>query len=340
MRNKARALYLGGGAVIATTALILSILALVPSGGTSAQDPFAGHEKVTKKDFNGDGLIDTLRRFSEGGSGFGGDFVILKDGKTGEEYAYNNWGSYGQFLRLIPFDNRLAKPESKGFKEALGQALFMDIPLGPLESSLAWLVDAYSKSVTDPDAPLFSQKIHFQPRWTEGEVLPPASYYLVTSDETLFRNYPIYQEDNPEYDSAHRQGWLVYYSDNHQAFEPVFASGDVRIFKSAHGVVVSEDGRSCWVFINDEVLADGPPKLRWPSIGKVLLSGGLIFIHHTGGVEHLFVVDYRKGVAGRLKEELFPGAGGDFDVRDGHMIVRKGTAEITIDLAALKENLK
>jgi len=340
MRIKAKSRFIVGYPPVVLLGMALGLLVCRPSEGTSAHDPFTGQEKVTKEDFNKDGFIDTLTRLPDGGSGFGGDFVILKDGKTGEEYAYNNWGSYGQFLRLIPFDNRLAKPESKGFKEALGQALFMDIPLGPLESSLAWLVDAYSKSVTDPDAPLFSQKIHFQPRWTEGEVLPPASYYLVTSDETLFRNYPIYQEDNPEYDSAHRQGWLVYYSDNHQAFEPVFASGDVRIFKSAHGVVVSEDGRSCWVFINDEVLADGPPKLRWPSIGKVLLSGGLIFIHHTGGVEHLFVVDYRKGVAGRLKEELFPGSGGDFDVRDGHMIVRKGTAEKTIDLAALKENLK
>jgi len=326
-------------------AVVFSVLALPlllrkPSNGMPVQDPFPGQEKVTKKDFNGDGFVDTLTCLSEGGSGFGGEFVSLKDGRTGKTYAYNNWGSYGQFLRLIPFDDRLAKPESKGFKEALEQALFMDIPLGRLENSLSWLVDAYSKSVTDPDAPLFSQKIHFQPRWTEGEVLPPASYYLVTSDESLFRSYPIYQEDNPAYDSAHRQGWLVYYADNHQAFEPAFASGEVRIFKSAHGVVVREGGRSCWIFVNDEVLADGPPKLRWPSISKVVLSEGLIFIHHAGGIEHLYAVDYHRGVVGRLREDIFPGSGGDFDVRDGRLTIRHGSKQETVSLDALKGGLK
>jgi hypothetical protein len=340
LRNKARTLLLGGGTVIAKTALILGLLVLASSAGMMAHSSSRGQEEVKKKDFNGDGFVDTLTCLSEGGSGFGGDFVTLKDGKTGEEYAYNNWGSYGQFLRLIPFDDRLASHENRGFREALEQALFKDIQLGPLENSLAWLVDAYSKSVTDPDASLFSQKIHFQLRWTEGEVLPPASYYLVTSDETLFRSCPIYQEDNSVYDAAHRQGWLVYYADSHQDLELAFASGDVRVFKSAHGVVVSEGGRSSWVFVNDEVLADGPPKLRWPSISKVVLSEGLIFIHHAGGIEHLYVVDYHRGVVGRLREDIFPGSGGDFDVRDGHMIVRKGTAEKTIDLAALKESLK
>ena len=340
MRIKAKSRFIVGYPPVVLLGMALGLLVCRPSEGTSAHDPFTGQEKVTKEDFNKDGFIDTLTRLPDGGSGFGGDFVILKDGKTGEEYAYNNWGSYGQFLRLIPFDDRLAKPEYKGFKEALEQALFTDIPLGRLENSLSWLVDAYSKSVTDPDAPLFSQKIYFQPRWTEGAVVPPRPYYLVTSDEALFLGYPIYQEDNPAYDSVHQQGWLVYHADNHQALESASASGDVRIFKSAHSVVVSEGGRSSWVFVNDEVLTDGPPKLRWPSISKVVLSEGLIFIHHAGGIEHLYVVDYHRGVAGRLREGLFPGSGVDFDVRDGRLIVRGGTKTETIELEILKGDLK
>lgn len=321
---------------------ILAACLAGPGGGCvhGAWTPNAGQERSINKDFNGDGLLDALTIRPDAGSGFGGDFVTLKDGKTGRTFAYNTWGSYGQFLRLIPFDDELMKPENKGFKEELERALFPGIQQGTIENSLAWLIDAYSKSVTDPDAPLFSQKIHYQPRWVEDEAVLPVSYYCVTADETLFRSYPIFQEDNPAYDPTRRQGWLVYYADNHQALEPAFASGDVRIFMSAHGVLVSEGGRSCWVFINDEVLTDGPAKLRWPSIKKVRVSDGLVFIQHAGKEDHLFVVDYRTGVAGRFKSELFPVAGGEFEVMDGRLILHGGAKAGPLGFDTIRGSLR
>jgi hypothetical protein len=319
-------------------------LALSGLGGDPGPlGPAMGQEKLTKQDFNGDGVVDMLTILAEGGSGFGGDFVTLKDGKTGRTFAYNTRGSYGQFLRLIPFDDELMKPKNKGFKAALEGALFSEIPQGIIDSSLAWLVDAYSRSVQEserPDDPLFTQKIRFEPRWAEGEIGPPVSYYLVTSDEALLRSYPIRQEDNPEFDSSHRQAWLVYYGHNHAAWESVPASGEVRVFKSAHGVVVSEGGRTCWAFVNDEVFADGPAKLRWPSIKDVRLSDGLLFIHHAGSEEHLYVVDYRAGVAGRLNPVLFPASGGSFEVRDRRLLLRGGPKTGAVDIGAIKTSLK
>ena len=60
MRNKARALFLGGGAAIAKSGLILGILFLMPSDGMMAHSSSPGQEEVTKKDFSGDRFIDTL----------------------------------------------------------------------------------------------------------------------------------------------------------------------------------------------------------------------------------------------------------------------------------------
>jgi hypothetical protein len=331
-----------------STALVGSVLAaalaLIGLGGyTGARGPFLGQENVVNRDFNADGIVDILTTRADGGSGFGGDFVALKDGKTGRTFAYNTWGSYGQFLRIIPFEDDLMKPENSGFKAALEGALFSEIPRGDIDRSLAWLIDAYSHPVEEPEAegnPLFSQKIRFEPRWTEGPPAPPTSYYIVTSDETLLRGYPIYQEDNPAADSAHRQAWLVYYGKNHATLEPKPAAGDVRVFLSAHGVAVSEGGRSCWVFVNDEVLTAGPAKLRWRSIKSVLLSDGLVFIHHTGAADHLFVVDFRNGVAGRLNPALFPPSGGEFDVREGRLFLRGGAESGPVDLDTIKTSLK
>jgi hypothetical protein len=321
----------------------LSLLTYAPADGVSAQDPPAGQEKVTKEDFNGDGVADTLTCLADGGSGSGGDFATLTDGKTGKAYSYNTFGSYGQFLRLIPYNNALLTPKYQGFREALEGALFPGIPAGRIESSLAWLVDAYSRPPKEIDGPgkaLFSQKIRFQPVWTEGEAVLPGSYYCSTSVEALFRRFPVVGENNPSYDAEHRQGWLVYYASNHGSLELVHDSEGFRVFKSAHGVVVSRDGRHCWVFVNDGALTDGPQKLRWPSVRKVLVSEELVFIGHAGAEEGLFVVDPRDGVAGRLRRDLFPGAGGDFDVRDGRLVVRTGAGSKSLRLDKIKEGLK
>ena len=330
-------------AVLALSVLAAGLSVSGPASDTTGHGPSGGQEKIIKRDFDGDGFLDTLTAMVDGGSGFGGDFVTLKDGRTGRTFAYSSWRSYGRFLRLIPFDDDLMKPENKGFRTALEEALFPGIPQGPIENSLAWLIDAYSHPVEEPEAegnPVFSQKIRFEPRWTEGQPAPPTSYYVVTSDETLLRGYPIYQEDNPAVDSAHRQAWLVYYGENHATLEPVPAAGDVTVFQSAHGIAVSEGGRSCWLFVNDEVLTDGPAKLRWPSIKSVLLSGDLVFVHHAGVEDHLFVVDFRAGVVGRLNPEIFPASGGGFEVRDGRLFLRGGPKAGPVTFETIREGLK
>jgi hypothetical protein len=269
--------------------------------------------------------------------------VTLKDGRTGKDYAYDTWGSYGRFLRLIPFEDELMEPRNKGFKEALAGALFPGIPEGKADGSLAWLMEAYSRLGRQPetsaDGP-FSQRIRVKPRWTAGEIVPPRSYYLVTDDEKLLGSLPISDVDGPKAGLAGRQAWLVYYGHNHGALEPVIATGEVRVFRSAHGVVVNEGGRSCWVFVNDEILTAGPDKLRWPSIKDVQMAEGLVFIHHAGTEEHLYVVDHGAGVAGRLAPEIFPPAGGRFEVRDGRLFVQgeAGTRELALE--TLKNRLK
>lgn len=92
--------------------------------------------------------------------------------------------------------------------------------------------------------------------------------------------------------------------------------------------------------VNGEDLTDGPAKLRWPSIKRVLLPDDLILIHHEGGEAHLFVVDDQKGVPGRIKKSRFPGAGGDFDGREGQLILSQGTRVEAIGLDAVKGTLK
>jgi hypothetical protein len=297
-------------------------------------------EPVIKNDFNADGYVDILKSYYDGGSMFGGDFIYLKDGKTKKRYEYNSFGSFGQFLRLIPFDNLLLKPDKKGFKEAIEKVLFPNIKYKELDASLDWLIQANINNQTDLKNELFSQRISFPPKWIRGEIVIDGSYYTIISDPKLFKRYPIYDERNPRYDQRHRQGWLVYYGENHVDLTLVSTSKDYSIYKTAHGVILRKGNQYCWIFINDEVLMDGPAKLTQPSINKVIFSNDLVFIHHMGGEEHLFIVDFNKGIVGRVKDKIFPGIETDFEIADNQLIIKSESKTIKIDLRKVKNNLQ
>ncbi len=48
----------------------------------------------TEKDFNQDGFLDTLESYYDGGSGSGGTFVTLTDGKTQTKYELNDYSCF------------------------------------------------------------------------------------------------------------------------------------------------------------------------------------------------------------------------------------------------------
>ncbi len=315
--------------------LLALVLFLMAPHASSAQEI-----KIVEEDLNGDGYVDTLKSHYDGGSMFGGEFVSLAAGRTKQRYEYNRWGSHGQFIRLIPFANALLRPENRGFKEAIEKTFFSDIRPGSIDPSLQWLISAYATGKQEFSQGLFSQAVHFTVNWRNGAPEIPGFYYLVTSDERLFRQYPVFERRNPQYDQNHQQGWLVYEGARHGNIAQEDAPDGYRIYKTAHGVILGRGDRHAWIFVNDEVLMDGPPKLTWPSVKKVVFSNELVFVLHAGVVESLFVVDFKRGVAGRLGESVFPVRDGGFEIQDGNLTVRTGTGARKIDMNSVKRELE
>lgn len=91
------------------------------------------------EDFNKDGIADTLTSFYSGGSGFGGYYVKIINGKTGEDYSMDNFGCFCEITRLLFVIPELLKTENSAFLEVMKSNLLPQFSSKP-EASLRWIL--------------------------------------------------------------------------------------------------------------------------------------------------------------------------------------------------------
>src|SRR5690606_33551523 len=78
---------------------------------------------ITSGDFNKDGVIDTLKTFYDGGSGFGGNYVGVVNGKTNEYYELNDDRCFCEIKHTVIVPPELDKLENKPFLEKIKSEL-------------------------------------------------------------------------------------------------------------------------------------------------------------------------------------------------------------------------
>lgn len=322
-------------------AIITLLILLVPSVLP------AGENKTLVADFNSDGIKDTLKTRYDGGSGFSFTVVTLTDGRTKETFKYEACQGFGNFFQITPIDDKLLRKENEGFKKVIEKTIFGNYKYNDPDTSLEWLLDAYANNMQTKHDELFSQIILFTPRWIRGEMNIPESYCTVLPAERLSGIHRMLNEKSAAFNRNHNQGWLCYGAHNHG--KPVLAARDDKhnVYRTAHAVILQSKGQYCWVFINDEDLMNGPQKLRWESIAKVAIVGDLVFIQHRNGrntaEDHLFVVDYNKGIVGRFKQNVFrPEKGGEnvFSTNREFFIIQSGKDVIKVSLAKIRQTLE
>lgn len=306
----------------------------------------ASENKTLVADFNSDGIKDTLKTRYDGGSGFSFTVATLTDGRTKENFKYEAGGGFGNFFRITPIDDKLLRKENEGFKKTIEKIIFGNYKYNDPDTSLEWLLDAYANNKQIKHDELFSQIILFTPRWIKGEMNIPESYCTILPAERLSGIYRLFNEKSAAFNRNQNQGWLCYGAHNHG--KPVLAVKDDKysVYRTAHAVMLRNKDQYCWVFINDEDLMDGPQKLRWESIAKIAIGSGLIFIQHQNGrntaEDHLFVVDYNKGIVGRFKQIIFhqeKNVESTFLIEGDYLIIPSGKGTKKISLLKIAQTL-
>ncbi|MCD4665596.1 MAG: hypothetical protein K8R68_10020 [Bacteroidales bacterium] len=298
------------------------------------------------KDFNNDGYTDTLSSYYTGGSGFGGTYVTLVNGKTGENFELNNFGCFCNIKETILIPPKLKKESNKPFLDAIKNELLPEHRKSP-DASLQWLITANLNHYEIPDNNYFDLFINSPTKWITGEIELPNTYYIDIKGETLHKLYFTESEKPSWYDSITNEGWLVYYGHNHFRNENgdslVFAdsSDAYQAFSTSHGVVLEKDNSYAWVFVTDFRLTGSPQKLRWESIGNVKIVENYVVIQLINSeyfLNPIFIIDIEGGFSGRLKTGDF--CNKSYKIEEGKIIIENNTSSRSFLLENLFQELK
>jgi hypothetical protein len=282
--------------------LFISITIILFTSAVIAQD------KVIKKDFNKDGIIDQVSISEDGGSVFSSTEVNYSNGKTRNKYQFSTLYSFGSFFAICNPPNILGKSG----REQLVKLLFSNKSASKIDPSLQWLIDACSNREDVKLHELIDFSSKYTPVWFEGSPVIPDDYYVLLENSkypALLKNV----EGSPEYaDKKYKSDyfWLAYNPHNHtgksRGFDTIQVDSVYQILTTSHGVVLKRGLKYSWVFINDDKLFEANEKLRWPSIAEAQMFNGFVLIRQAvnTGTINLFIVNPDSGIVVRLNNEL------------------------------------
>lgn len=310
--------------------------------------------KVSVDDFNKDGVVDTLKSFYEGGSGFGGRYVQVINGKTNETHELTNDGCFCEIKRTILIPPELIKTENRLFLETIKEQLLPEKKNVP-EASLDWIIKSSCSNVKLDSNAFFDLIIDPQTDWFNKEFEYPYNYYLEMEGDTLAQLYDTPYEAPEWFNKKEGKGFLVYYAHNHYRNK----SGDslslsdsnslYKAFHTSHGVLVRKGDLYKWIFISDVSLTGAPEKLRWESIKMVTLLDKYLIVEQDlppTATNRLFVINIETGICGRLKYD-FSNSGNDIDnemetflIQEESIILSSEKKQITYKLKDIFKELE
>jgi hypothetical protein len=281
---------------------ILSRILILAASISSAQ------EKETKivKDFNSDGVNDTLRWKYDGGSGFGGNYYTLVNGKNKEKFELNTWGCFCTSWITVPIPPALLKAQNKTFLNALKKQMLPHARKIP-DPSLLWIFKAISSRDTSRTK-YFDLGFKMPLLWVSDTSNFQEHYALELGSQDF---YKYYYSDGESLDPAELKktsGWLIfngyYYGVSRKNLKPVDSSGTIKVFTTPHAVILKKENKFAYAFVTDNRTTGAPDKLRWNSIKTAKLAGNYLIIHRSVPGD-VYILNIESGALARLKIDDF-----------------------------------
>jgi len=265
-------------------------------------------EKETKiiKDINSDGVNDTLRWKYDGGSGFGGNYYALVNGKSKEKFELDTWGCFCMSWITVPIPPALLKAQNKTFLSALKKQILPVVRKIP-DPSLSWIFNAMSSRDTSRTKH-FDLSFKMPLLWVSDTSNFQEHYALELGSQDF---YKYYYSDGESLDPAELKktsGWLIfngyYYGVNRKNLKPVDSSGTIKVFTTPHAVILKKENKFAYAFVTDNRTTGAPDKLRWNSIKTAKLAGNYLIIHRSVPGD-VYILNIESGALARLEIDVF-----------------------------------
>ena len=319
------------------------------------------------KDYNTDGIVDTLHHFEEYGSGFGGLAYKITDGKTNEVFELSNFSSYGSIKKLIQIPPNLLKKENKSFLETFKKGL-LPTNRKTADPSLKWIISTTYNSHTLKDSTYFDKVFTPKTPWITTDYESPSSYYIEIQGDSVLKFIDI--NIKPETDSLkirNLQAFLIYYGKNIRDWNlkvdhegnaedgpiAVVANQDYKIYKTNHAILAKKGNSYKWLFISEADITGSPQKLRWSSIDKMILKDDYLIFKQNLAPDpeyNVFIIHIESGNFGRLnidfdtllEDEIFIydlSPEEELSIENNTISIGRGKRSLHIPLNAVKLNL-
>lgn len=277
-----------------------------------------------------------MENYYSGGSGFGGTYFSLTDGKTREIFEIDDFVCFCKIKNVVLIPPKLRETINKSFLEVLEKRLLSNSEkLTTPDPSLQWLLSANGNFEKLKNNPYYDLFIHTPTVWISGEIEIPQTYHMDVSGEALHLLYSTDTEPPAWYGSKFDEGWLIYYGHNHKEIKLVDDATSLKIFKTSHGIVVKRNEHHAWLFVTDYDLTEAPDKLRRASIGDLKLINNFIVFELNINPSHkrTFIINPETGIVGRLKHE----SSSSFKIDDNRILF--GDSDIVYNVKELFDEL-
>ncbi len=273
------------------------------------------NERTVIQDFNYDTFKDTIHSSYQGGSGFGGTYAKVINGKTKHTFSIDLFHSYALIKNIITVPKQQFEKEHLLLTKALFREVLPKQRNTP-DASLQWILNSqfHQKQINHP---YFDKIIDPKTAWRKAKIEIPDSYYITLHNDTLRKLAPrdAYKGDLIATDNhigilTYNSSILKEISERKYRFTDSKFIGTSKKYKfhaTMHGLYVQKNEKYKWLFINDYEIVGGPEKLRWESIRCIrIFKNYLILEQNTAPGRYLntFIIDIETGIIGKLKFEF------------------------------------
>ncbi len=294
------------------------------------------------EDLNQDNFKDTVTTYYEGGSGFGGKFIEIVNGKTQGKFELNTDGCFCEFYRFVDIPDILLETQNEYFLKAIQKHL-LPKKREAIDPSLYWLMENYKNSFSLKDNIYFTLQSNPKINWSSKLFEFPSTYFTIVEKKDF---------DHINFEEKTKKAFLVYYGHNHKSnftkdsTTLIFKNKTYQIYTTAHGVFVKKGKQYKWLFISDVNVTGAPEKLRWASIETIKHWKHYIFIDQTlapSGEHQIIFINIKTGNLAILNLDIhdkdIEGKKDYFHISKNKLIISTNETQKTIAIKKLKKEL-
>lgn len=266
---------------------------------------YMGSYREVIKDFNKDGLKDTLYYFSDNGSGYGGYEIGLFTGTKGEYFTTSNEYPYEAIYNTIYLDTILKQEKNKEFLKVLKNKALEGYKFSEhISSSLEWILSAMIQKKDLKGNPYFKFYITPTTTWRPYNKGNNTGCYYTTFTNEIVKKWAIKTKDRTDELAFITHCNLL---KNKEDFKPIGNTKNGKVYMCRNDIFIQKGNDYKYLFAVDGDIFKNAGREHSNGIEEVyLVNDNYLIINQVFITAHyLFVLNTETGFCAEIKQKYY-----------------------------------